>query len=74
MIVRKDKRNERDINEILRIADAKVGEPAPMTLKLVAYQEGHPRAEIAMIEPTEIGMRMRYVDALYSIDGIDAVS
>lgn len=72
LVIHRDRRHRADVLEMLRFADARVGEPGPPTLKLVEYKEGCCTAHVAMIEYTEPGVRMQYVHAFAEIDGVDA--
>lgn len=72
LLIHRNQRKKVRVEEILRIADKRVGEPGPPTLKLIGYIDGGCIANVALIEYTEPGTRMQYVNAFATIDGVDA--
>ncbi len=72
LVVRSGHRTTKAILAILNRAECVVGEPGESTLRLVGYEEGNAHADIAMIQYTEPGMRVRYLEALMKVGGVDA--
>lgn len=72
LVVHSGHRTTKAIKAILNRAECVVGEPGESTLRLVGYKEGSSHADIAMVQYTEPGMRMQYLQALHGEAGVDA--